>query len=142
MKYILLLFTLVFFDCQFSFAQTYSIKNDTIFVGNKEYALFQLKSKKQYYIQSVRGENLIEIHYTNEYIKNKPMYVVYFLNDKKKASLAINNHNNISRNIISEIVAYKLINNGISINEDVENKYIGSHPLPTGYTDINELIEY
>jgi len=136
------LFILTLSFINLSFAQQITLKKDTILIGNKPFALLQ-ESKgqfKRYYINSLYGEQLIEMHNSRIEIKGKPAYVVTFLNDHRQAMVVKQNPFPLS--LIRELLKYNIMIGGDVIDTRSETLFINTHQLPEGYTDIDQLIEY
>ena len=125
-----------------SFAQSVSLKNDTIYANKLPYALLKRVQAKSvgYSVLALDGTRLMELHNAHVDIKAKPAYVVTFLNDKKQGMVVSDAHFPVS--FINEVVKYNVISKGASVNEQSELQFLKVHPLPDGYTDVDKLIEY
>ena len=139
-KYLLVLIALLVTNR--SFAQKISIKNDTVFSDDTRIAIFKTEQKQplRYAISSLNGNALITIHSSRRVeIKGKPSFVVTFLNDSKQAFVIRQSDND--RSIVTEIVKNGIIKSN-SVSEQAEADFIKKHPLPNGYIDPDQLIEY
>ena len=125
-----------------SFAQKISIKNDTVFSDDSRIAIFKTEQKQplRYAISALNGSVLITIHSSRRIeIKGKPSFVVTFLNDSKQAFVI--RQSDDDRSIVTEIVKNGVIKSN-SVSEQAEADFIKKHPLPNGYIDPDQLIEY
>ncbi|MBC7554738.1 MAG: hypothetical protein H7257_12240 [Taibaiella sp.] len=113
--------------------------NDTLYVKGSKYAIVKKIDMSRWLVQSVAGDDLIEIHYSGIHIKGTPVYVLTFLKDKRQA--AFSQHNNARKNVVDVLLNNNLIA-GLQVNQISEDKYARLHPLPVNYTDISEAIEY
>ncbi len=123
-------------------AQTISLRNDTIYSGLEKYALFT-KSPRPPYLYSVlslNGEPLMTIHNSRIEVKGDAGYVVTFLNDKKQG--IIGGQPNFPQSVIAELVKCKLVAKGKFVDLAAKDAFLSTHPLPPGYTDVDQLIEY
>jgi len=137
-----LLFIALVFTSYSTLAQNVSLKKDTILSGKKAYAIFKKNNStpSRYFIYSLAGKELMEIHYGHINEKEKPLYIITFSNDHKQAM--IGKQPGFPKSLILEIVKYNLIDNGLAINDRSELQFIKAHSLPDGYTDLDQLIEY
>jgi len=140
MKYYLIVIALLAI-VQPTIAQNIALRKDTIFCNHAPYAIFK-KSKTQvrYFICDLKGAELMEIHSGRILIGDQPGYVVNFLSDMKQAMIVKDTH--FPSSFLKQVVAANLVSNGATINPEAELKFITSHPLPTGYTDVEQLIEF
>jgi hypothetical protein len=123
-------------------AQNVSLKKDTIFKGKTVYGMFKKSKAKpvRYFINFIDGNALMDIHCSHLDVKGKPLYVVTFLNDHKQAM--ITKQPGFPTSFIKEVVKYNLVNNGSSVDPGPETQFINAHPMPIGYADVDQLIEY
>lgn len=130
-----------FLIAHIAFAQNVTLKHDTIFTNKTPYALFKKGKAKplRYFVCDLNGNELMEVHNGRIEIKGQPGYVVNFLNDMKQGMIIKDAHFPMS--FINEVVSYHLIARGTIINVS-ELQFIVAHPLPDGYTDVEQLIEY
>ncbi len=128
--------------CYGTFGQSVSLKKDTIMVNRKPYALFKKTHEQplKYIVYALGGLDLLEIHAGRVEIKGRPGYVVTFLNNSKQAMITKDSHFPIS--FFREMVKYDLVKNGASINETRALQFIKAHPMPDGYTDVEQIINY
>lgn len=133
---------LILFFISPSFAQRVSLKKDTILIGKTPVALLVTGVRKPigYLINSLSGQELIETHNARIEIKGQPAYVVTFLNDHKQA--IVTKQKPFPLALIKELVKYNMIISGNIIDPRSETLFINTHPVPEGYTDIEQLIEY
>lgn len=124
-----------------SLAQNVTLKHDTIFANKNPYAIFK-KGKTQplrYAIYSFDDKALMKLHSGRIDIKGLPGYVVTFLNDRKQGMVI--KDGNFPLPFIREIVKYNVINTGSSVNAQSESEFIKAHPLPDGYTDVEQFMD-
>lgn len=121
-------------------AQKITHKKDTIQVNNKSFMLFQKTGRfDQYIYKSLNNNELLEIHDSKIEIKNKPLCIVTFSNDKRKAAII---QSAKGADFFTKLIydSKLVFNNAVDTN--AESKFIAAHPLPPGYTDIDEQVEY
>jgi len=123
-------------------AQNISLSGDKILKGKTTYAIFKKSKTKpvRYFINSVDGKPLVEVHYSHLDLKNKPLYVVTFLQDHHQAMIA--RQAGFPGSFIKDVVKYNLITNGSLVNTNSEAQFINAHGMPMGYADVDQLIEY
>ena len=127
--------------CNLVSAQKVSVKKDTVYAENKPYALFKKSTtlNKRYFVYDLKGVELMELHSGRIELKGRQGYVVNFLNDMKQAMIVKDAQ--FPGSFLKELVSRKLIAGG-AISKEAEIKFIAAHPLPDGYTDVEQLIEY
>jgi hypothetical protein len=121
--------------------QTVTLKKDTIYCNKAPYAIFKkAKTQPRYFVCDLKGAELMEVHNGRVALGGQPGYVVNFLNDMRQAMIAKDAHFPMS--FIRQVVAANLITNSASINANAQTAFIAAHPLPDGYTDVEQLIEF
>ena len=138
MKHCILITLSVLLACK-AIAQNASLKHDTIYANKAPYALLK-KGPTRIFICDLNGHELMEVHNGRIELKGHPGYVVNFLNDMKQAMVIKDAHYPLS--FINEVIRYHLIENSSTINIPAEQRFIHEHPMPDGYTDVEQLIEY
>ncbi len=140
-RIILVLVLLLLFSVDILSAQSVFLKKDTIVAGKTNYALFKKGNTQplEYFVYNLKGVELLEMHCGRIEINGKPGYVVNFLNDMKQAM--ITKDAGFPSTFIKEIVSRQLIV-GNMIDKESELKFIAANPLPVGYTDVEQLIEF
>ena len=140
MKNVALLIGIIFI-VQISFAQNVTLKHDTIFADKTPYAIFK-KAKTQparYAVFALGGTELMELHSGRINVKGKPGYVVTFLSDHKQGMVI--KDGNFPLSFLNVLVKYNLISKGMSVNAQTESEFIKAHPLPDGYTDVEQFVD-
>jgi hypothetical protein len=136
-EYIFLLLLLI---ASSSYAQRITIKNDTVIASSAPYAIFKKgDGPMRYHINGLNQQPLLELHNSHLEIQGKPTYVITFLNDHRQALFT--EQKPFPGFFLTEIIKCKLINNG-SIEPTAEKIFISTHPLPDGYTDVEQTINY
>ena len=120
-------------------AQSVTMKKDTVLINHKPVVRMERQSFDHYIFETMEGHRLLEAHNSKTEQKGKQVWVITFLNDKKKASFL-----RVGKSALG--IAQSVCGAGLLRNSEVdvvaESKYISAHPLPEGYTDIDDLIEY
>lgn len=125
-----------------SFAQKILLKKDTIFSGKTPYALWEQGKKKpvRHFIHGLDGKKLIELHDSRTDIKGKPGYVLTFLDDQKQCMVIKDAAYPVS--LFKELTKYNLMCGDTTANREKKQAFIAAHPLPDGYHDVEQFIEY
>ena len=136
-----ILFIAAIFTAATAGAQNISVKKDTVYAGHEHVALFKKTPRPPfgYFITSLTGNDLITFHYSHVQEKGKPGYVITFVKDGKQGILA--QQPGFPASMIAELFKCHLINKG-TVDEKYEAEFLARHPLPKGYTDTDQLIEY
>ena len=134
MKKVLLLLLLSNYN---GLAQKYENKIDTIRSHNTTcIAISSLQNQDCFFLQSLTGTPLMEVHPARISIENKPGFIVTFLNDKKQAFFTADK---IEVGSLEQLLVQgKLIyNNKVDIKK--EGLYVKRHPFPKGYIDVKDF---
>jgi len=121
-------------------AQNVHLRHDTIFAYGHPYAKFRSGNNKpeRYAVHALNGVRLIELHDGRVEVNGKQGYVVTFWGDKRQAMVA--KDAGFPFSFIKEMVKHTLVA-GMAINEAHETAFIKAHPMPDGYTDIEQLTD-
>lgn len=113
-----------------------SYSDDTVLLDDMPYVIFRpimdIASgyASGYAFYGLNGIKLIEVSRSPYfiYINEKAGYIVSFLNNSRK-SLVLRD-DKFPNTLVNEIVRFQLIDRGITINEQAEERFIRFHPLP------------
>ena len=135
------LFLITVFVTVTAMAQKISIRKDTVYAGHEKVALFKKTPRPPfaYFITTLTGDELISFHYSHVQEKGKPGYVINFVNDDKQGMLA--QQPGFPTSLVAELYKCHLFKDG-AIDAKSEAAFLVAHPLPKGYTDTDQLIEY
>ena len=124
------------------FAQNITLKHDTVFLKKAPYAMFKKDQPQpvQYSVCALNGKELIDIHDSRIVVKGQQTYVVTFLNDRRQAMII--KDKDFPRSFIKEMVHDHLISKGASVSRLPELRFINTHPMPDGYTDVAKIVNY
>ncbi len=122
-------------------AQDISIKKDTIFSGSERIALFKTSTKgpDRYFITTFGGDELIALHRSMVTENGKPGYIVTFVHDDGQGILA--KQSGFPLSMVSELCKGNLLKKDGSIDHKSEVEFLIAHPLPKGYTDMDQVVE-
>ncbi len=123
-------------------AQNISLRKDTLYSDDEKYALFT-KSPEQPYKYSVLGLDgapLLTIHNGRIEVDGRPGYIITFENDKRQGIIGA--LPGFPQSVLAELVKSRLVEKGEFINVVAKAEFLNNHPLPAGYTDVDQLIEY
>lgn len=122
-------------------AQKISLKSDTIMAGKTPIGLFRKGKAKpwRYFVCNLNGNELLEIHNGRVDVGGKPGYVVNFLNDMLQGMIVKDAQFPMS--FLNNLASFGLIKDGAVVPAN-EQRFIKAYPLPVGYTDVEQLIEF
>ena len=124
-----------------SFAQNVSLKKDTIYLDKTPVALFQRSNSKpvRYFLATLKGARLMELHDARIDVNSKPGIVVAFLSDHRQAM--ITQGDDFPLSFLKEITRIGFIISGPQIKPTLESEFIKVHPLPAGYIDVEQFMD-
>ncbi|MES2701697.1 MAG: hypothetical protein V4649_03610 [Bacteroidota bacterium] len=123
-----------------TYAQKTELRDITVYRDKKPYARLMKATNmpERYMVYNLKGKPVMEVHYGRIELQQKPAYVVTFLHDNRKG--VITAEGSVQDAITNALTEYFLVNDK-EVVPLTEEAFLKDHPLPAGYTDVDELIE-
>ena len=106
--------------------------------GSAACALLHKAGNLRYNILAFDQRHLIELHNSRIELKGKPSYIITFPDHRQAIVIQ---QKPFPLSFVSDIVKRKIISKG-AVDSNAASIYIAAHPLPDGYTDVDQIINY
>ena len=139
MRKVLLL--IILFNTRVCIGQSVYYKGEDIYLNNKPFAVLKQTHvvPQTYTIETFNGTELIKIYPGKVAIKGQQYYVVTFITDSKQAMLK--DTKNFINKLVVEFAKNNIVQNN-QVNIKAEMLFIKKHPMPKGYQDVEQLINF